>query len=81
MTVRPSPTHGAAPVVVVAHPPMATAGDDLCPPEIELARAVDRLEQQPWKVGDWDMVLETMRRVARMRIAARMNARARKVAL
>ena len=31
MTACPSPTHGAAPVVVVAHPPMAAAGASLLP--------------------------------------------------
>jgi len=43
---------------------------DLCPPEIEFDRAVDRLEAKPWDVKDWNMVLRTIRRIEKFSASA-----------
>lgn len=54
----------------------ANDNGDAFPPEIELARAVDRIERDAERVGDWRMVIETMNRIGRMKPGALLMQRA-----
>lgn len=57
---------------------MSPANDngDAFPPEIELARAVDRLEREAERISDWRMVLDAMNKIGGMKPGALLMKRA-----
>ena len=56
-----------------------TPEGDAFPVEVELSRAMDRLEQAPWEVTDWAMVIETFKRMEKFSPSAAFNRRQQEV--
>lgn len=55
---------------------IANDNGDPCPPEVELSKAVDRIEREAERVGDWRMVIEAMNKIGQLKPGALIMQRA-----